>query len=381
MRDDASATAISIALHGLLVLVVWLSASRWGGVVILIPDDTTGPRFEPGAVVPIEVATIERVGRESDVALAPNVPATPELDRADGSRGAPGPARSTSRAAKPPPVVAEPRDLPSEGLLHGRSETAGLLGSGRHDRGDLDPALLRGSRTLYEQSTGVREGPQPLPASPAPPGNDHAFQREGNKWIYREPDGSFTATLRPDGSVDFRNKVVAVKVGSMPAVSNNGEEFITLEVEHDAVALAQLARGRDPSPRAKAQLLAATFEFRLEVATRYHKQRLIDQLGQLDDELDAIWSASGHSLTERKRLLFELWDGCDEPTGELEGFVGADTSALDETRRELASAARRKIIRFIGEVAPAASPEAYTEAELAALNRRRVSEQMFAPYK
>jgi hypothetical protein len=90
---------------------------------------------------------------------------------------------------------------------------------------------------------------------------------------------------------------------------------------------------------------------------------------------------SGRSLSERKRLVFELWDGCEEPSGELEAFPGADTSELDKTRRKLASAARRKVIRFIAEVAPAGSAEAYTDAELRSLNQRRVSEQMFAPYR
>jgi hypothetical protein len=42
----------------LLVLAVWFASSRWGAVVILMPDDD-GLRFEPGAVLPIELTTVE----------------------------------------------------------------------------------------------------------------------------------------------------------------------------------------------------------------------------------------------------------------------------------------------------------------------------------
>lgn len=372
------ATAISIALHGLLVLVIWFAASRSGKVVIFAPDEF-GLRFEPGAVLPIELASVAT----DSVAAEPSNGTTREFQAEGPSVEAPGSKRSEAREAEPRAADIEPEQPPS-GLPLEQQKSAGLLGSGREARG-FDPRLLAGSRALYDTSIGSpREGPQPrsagLPASP--PDKNPSFEREGNTWVYRDPGGAFVATLQPDGSVAFRNKVIEVKPGSMPGVSNNGEEFITVDVEHDAVAIAQLARGRDPSPRAKAQLLTATFEFRLAIATKHYKQRLIDQLGQLDEELEDIWNASGRSLAERKRLLFERWDACEEELdeAELNSFPDADTSALDETRLELASAARRKILRFIGEVAPAESPEAYTRAELARYNQRRVSTQTFAPY-
>jgi hypothetical protein len=375
------ATAISIALHGLLVLVIWLAASRSGKVVMFVPDEF-GVRFEPGAVLPIELATVEVNG----VAAEPSARGVRELDEPSPAIEPAGSKRRSAGAAEPRASVVEleqpPSGLPSEQT----QATAGLLGSRREDRA-FDPRLLRGSQKIYEESvgSGPREGPQPRPSGrgSTPPSNDYRFEREGTKWIYRDPGGAFVATLQPDGSVDFRNKVIKVKVGSMPTVSNNGEEFITLEIEHDAVGVAQLARGRDPSPRAKALLLAATFEFRLEIATKHYKDRLIEQLGQLEDDLEDIWSASGRSVAERKRLLFERWDSCEEELDEFElaGFPDADTSALDETRLELAGAARRKILRFINEVAPAGSADAYTQTELAAYNQQRVSKQAFAPYE
>ena len=379
MRTDERrwprATAISIALHGLVVLVVWLAATRADRIVVFTPDDF-GPRFEPGAVLPIELAaaTTDRIADEPRDGTGVD----------ERSVEAREPERVVHRGADPRPSAMEPEPTPS-GSLHEHERGTGLLSSGREARA-FDPTLLRGSRSIYDESAASRpEGPQPRPNShfASPPGDDdYRFEREGNEWIYRVPGGTFVASLQPDGSVDFRNKIIKVKVGSMPSVARDGEEFITLDVKHDAVAVAQLARGRDPNERVKAKLLAETFEFRLEIATKHAKQRLIDQLGQLEEELEGIWSASGRSLAERKRLLFERWDACEEEQVNvaLEGFPDADTSALDETRRKLASAARRKILRFIAKVAPVGSPEAFTEAELAAYNQRRVSTQAFAPY-
>jgi hypothetical protein len=162
--------------------------------------------------------------------------------------------------------------------------------------------------------------------------------REGSKWIYRDPGGSFVATLQPDGGVEFRNDLVDVSVVASPGLGGTGEHFVNVKVEYDPVGVARLSRGRDPSPRTKAKLLAATFEMRMEIATKYHKQRLLDQLNGIADE-------------------------------------------LDESRRDYANAARQKIIRFIRSTVPANGPDAYTEAELAALNQRRVSEQRFTPYE
>ena len=297
MRTDARrwprATAISIALHGLFVLVIWWLSSRSASVVIFTPDPF-GARFEPGAVLPIEITSVE-----TSSAVAPRDAAARELEDerpGNAETGKRSKRVAAARSAERQAAIVEPKRV--------RQTSAGLLGGGREARG-LDPDLLRGSRSLYDESGGAPEAPR------SPPNEDFSFEREGDQWIYRDPGGDFVATLQPDGSVDFRNKVVKVKVGSMPAVASDGEEFITLDIEHDAVGMVRLARGRDPSPRAKAQLLAATFEFRLELATKHHKQRLIEQLGALDEELEDIWYASGRSLAERKRLLFERWDACE----------------------------------------------------------------------
>lgn len=188
------------------------------------------------------------------------------------------------------------------------------------------------------------------------------------------------ATLQPDGSVDFRNKLIKVKAKLIPSLANNGEAFSGVEDKYDPLGIARSAAGRDPNPRSKSLLLTGTFDERLEISSRSRERRLIERLGQIDDELDDIWNTGGRSLAEHKRLLFELWDECEEPEDEPEGTPSADTPDPDEKRRKLASAIRRKIIRFIAKVAPAGSPEAYTATELAQFNERRASKRIFAPY-
>lgn len=371
------ATTASIVLHLSVALVAWWFARPSATVHVWWFDGfaraMAGRGYEPAELIPIELPE-----RSVTEASAPRT-WTDEPSRAEALRPSEAPARRDDRprpdGGQPdggrPALTPEPTSSDPE-PLHG------LAGAG--EARTVDPDLLRGSAALYAASVpnGNVEGPR-RPDADTPSG-DYEFVREGDDWIYRDPGGSFVATLQDDGGVQFRNKLVDLSVEAKPGISGSGEHFVTLKVEYDPVGVARLARGQDPSPRVKAKLLAATFEMRMEVATKYHKERLLEQLGAIEDELDGIWNRSNLSVAERKRLLFELWDDCEEPVGELPGFQTADASALDESRRRYAKAARQKIIRFIRSVVPADGADAYTDAEIAALNQRRVSEQRFAPY-
>jgi hypothetical protein len=379
------ATTASIVLHLSLMLVAWWWWAQPRGAVVHvswyeIARAMADQGYVPAELIPIELpewtgaaASTTATWIEEPIGEAPrsSEASEPRRDRQD-------PQDSQSDGERPTPL---PTD---SGLLRGREDperarSLGLAGGGEHAA--VDPDLLRGSAALYAASVprGEAEGPR-RPNEGEPAGDDYSFVREGNEWIYRDPGGSFIATLQDDGGVEFRNKLVEVSVGSMPGLSGNGENFVTLKVEYDPVGVARLARGLDPSPRVKAHLLAATFEMRLEIATKYHKQRLLDQLNGLQDEIDAIWNRSGLSVAERKRLLFERWDECEEAGGEFPGFQTADASVLDESRRAYAKAARQKIIRFVRSVVPKDGADGYTVAELEQLNQRRVSTQAFAPY-
>lgn len=71
------------------------------------------------------------------------------------------------------------------------------------------------------------------------------------------------------------------------------------------------------------------------------------------------------SAAERRKLVFDLWDDCLEEGG------GSDYGVM----------ARATIVAIVREVFPEGSPLAYGSAELLAMNERRSSRQLFAPYR
>ncbi|MFO7567623.1 MAG: hypothetical protein R6X02_33575 [Enhygromyxa sp.] len=364
--------ACSIACHiGLAIAASMLpDGGRSGGA---------GERdrlYTPGAVIPIE--TVERaVARAEPVVEEPRSPAptdNPELpakapsDHPESSKPAP-----SSGAAPPEPTEATEAQEPSRapGLsLHGLRDNARASTTGT-GKVAVDPSLLQGSRELYEESVqDAAEAPVQGPA-PAPRGKDYAFSKENGKLIYRDPAGRFVATLNPDGRVNFRNK------GAKASWTNIG-----MAGPGDVLAA---AAGDDPYARLKAALLKATFDMRLGMAVDFQKRQLDKRLRRLDGELDKIWADERRDLAARKELLFQRWDECDEPddltaAAELPGFGALESSELDDARQGAAASARKRILKFIREHAPKGSPEAFTAAELAEMNRRRVSKQKFAPY-
>ncbi|KIG18658.1 hypothetical protein DB30_07673 [Enhygromyxa salina] len=356
-------------------MLAWFGFARPGAAVVSIrylemlrgaPGDEL---FTPGALIEFELEPVPAPKHSSEGVGA-------------GAAAAAGPGSATeSRApddarAKPglPSEELELREVdPNAGLLRARHAARGL--GGRGETAGVDPRRLQGSQALYDGAPSGRasEGPKRPRPKHKP---DYKFERVGDKWIYRHPDGSFMATVQEDGGVQFRNKLIKIRAGSMPGVRRDGEEFVTLTVEHDTVGIVRLARGREPNERVKAELLAATLEMRMEIAEQYQKQRLIEELGELERELDEIWNASARSVAARKELLFLRWDECDEAASSGDG----EASGIDDSRQGMARAARRKITRFIARVAPQDGPDAFTEQELADMNRRRVSTQVFAPY-
>src|SRR5690606_28685987 len=185
----------------------------------------------------------------------------------------------------------------------------------------VDPALLQGSRELYEQS--VDDVDQAAVQGPAPAGpsseQDYSFSKENGKLVYRDPGGRFVATLNPDGRVNVRNK------GAKASWTNIG-----MAGPGD---LLSAAAGDDPYARLKAKLLKATFEMRLGMAIDFQKRQLDKRLSRLDGELDKIWADERRDLSARKELLFQRWDECDEPDefegqAELPGFGAVENSEL-----------------------------------------------------
>ena len=360
----------SIVFHvGLVVLAYALpDGSRQAGAA------TRDQLFTPGAVIPIEalpaVARAEPSGQaERPVALDNDAPATAPVDQPKSDT--PTPREGAERPPDPQQAESQPNTAP--GLsLHGMRD--GATASTRGTGVVVDPALLQGSRSVYEDSVrnpGVGEGAVQGPAAPKT-ADKYAFVREKGKLVYRDPNGHFVATLRADGRVDFRDKG-AKATWTQIGLGGPGD-------------LLAAAGGDDPNARLKFKLLEATFEMRLGMAIAFQKKQIDKRLDRLSGELTKIWADERRSLGDRKELLFQRWDECDEPEDvaspitAIPGFGDVETSELDEARTHAASSARRMIETFIREHAPKGSAEAYTAAELADMNRRRASTQSFSPY-
>jgi hypothetical protein len=125
-------------------------------------------------------------------------------------------------------------------------------------------------------------------------------------------------------------------------------------------------KGVDPYASRKLHVLDATRDERAELGSRRRKEQLAHATILMQQNLERVW-ASVHNRTDLKQALFELWDECAE-TGDAKLVeAGAD--------------ARRLIIGFIRARLPAGSPDAYTDAELAAFNKKRQSKAIFQPYQ
>jgi len=111
--------------------------------------------------------------------------------------------------------------------------------------------------------------------------------------------------------------------------------------------------------------LDRTRDDRVAIGRRHEREVLAHTPQYVQRNVEWAWERGGDVAT-RKRDLFELWDECAE-TG-------------DDAVVEAGASARLYVIAFIRSRLPAAGPDAYTAAELAALNAHRQSKQPFAPY-
>jgi hypothetical protein len=112
--------------------------------------------------------------------------------------------------------------------------------------------------------------------------------------------------------------------------------------------------GQDPYAANKRRIFDETHELRAGMAAVAREHATRNSLRHLEERLAALWNDSRRPAPTRRRLLFELWDECDE------------TPAGRHARATIEAFIRRRGIR-------------YSADELAELDRRRTSRQRFAP--
>ena len=189
---------------------------------------------------------------------------------------------------------------------------------------------------------------------------------EGN-YAYREPAGHFTAKLLPDGRVRFKDHLFKPSpIG------------ITLP---DLYSVVTKAQHHDLWARDKAELMRRTFELRLAIAVAFAKRNIDARIKTMYRELLEVWGASDRPAVARRKTLFEAWDDCHERMRvTVPGFEDVETTEIDGFRLDAASRARTTIVEFVRKQLPKGSADAFGDAELAQLNRRRKSQAKFSPY-
>jgi hypothetical protein len=159
----------------------------------------------------------------------------------------------------------------------------------------------------------------------------------------------------PSGAVDD-DEEQRKRPGTVPILSGS----------FDLTDWAMRMSGRDPYLAAKLSFLDRTREARAEMAEAHRAEMLRKVPVIIREHLARVWAQPEQTFAQRRRVLFELWDECEEQ---------GDAAVVAAT-----AAARSAILGFIRGRLPAGSAEAYSEEELAALNRQRHSRQRFAPY-
>jgi hypothetical protein len=105
---------------------------------------------------------------------------------------------------------------------------------------------------------------------------------------------------------------------------------------------------------------------RLELKAADRTRELAAAARTVRKHLARAWARAELDAAARRAAIFELWDDAAE-----------DGTAEEQAAGE---AVRKEVIGFVRAHLPAGGADAFTTAELAALNARRLSKQRFEPY-
>ena len=223
------------------------------------------------------------------------------------------------------------------------------------------------------------DSPEGLGLRPEPDGS----------YTYVDPGRRFTAKITPDGRVQLadrwrRPSATSSQRGRCCGLPPEGVAGMNPLYGMPVPGLLELMfrlHGIDPTAAAKSHFLDRTRAFRTRLAIAWHLSNLKTRLADLRGELAAIWHDERHPAAERRRLLFERWDECDERFRlDLSDLPEDAVTVVDQARVDTAEAARDEIEAFIRHHLPAGSKQAYPRRELQSLNARRVSRDPFRPY-
>lgn len=362
---------MSVALHAVVAVVVLrVRSSPPDGEPIAPPEPArpaqpTEPQlveieFLPAPPSPV-AAAVGPVGEPPQrLALRDHVHATP---------AEPAPPRSGATPAAPPGRSLAMRaavDL----QLHGLHDGGPAVRSGPSVERPTEPAA-----PLAQPAAPDSGEPDPKQTHEAfamdsePDGTAHLHDTRNLRWVLGLPTKG-----------DIRDRIGAWQDELAEAYSGKAKDYCTYPerpIEHpigsigatimkfDVTDWAMRRHGDDPYASAKLAQLDATRSGRAQRGAMYRHAELSRASDLMERNLEQLW-ATVPDAAERKRQLFALWDECDE-TGSSDVVEATDH-------------ARKRVLKFVREHLPPGSHEAFTDAELAALNRDKQSHASFAPY-
>jgi hypothetical protein len=198
-------------------------------------------------------------------------------------------------------------------------------------------------------------------------GGYHLERRDDGGYTWHGPH--LTATIAADGRVHFFderptpgqavNPVIAAAGAYKGATrGRNPVRGLLGAITHPTLTLSDEDLRHDTRHGPKMAFLDATAVFRADLRAAFDRKARGGALEGLRQRVRAV-AADSRPLPERHRLIFELWQECeDSPSGAL-----ARAAIEDEVRRQL----------------PAGTPRAFTAAELTQLNAGQ--KPPFAPYR
>ena len=213
----------------------------------------------------------------------------------------------------------------------------------------------------------------------------------GGGYLYRDAKTGFTAEIRPDGSVRFRDakgpKDGNVRILGVDVIKGEKQPEPKKPFRDDIVPYGPYG----PAPvlgtagfrmgglkdalvksrkyKEKQRFLELTETLRNSMTAKARDRRTSVALVELSHQLLRIWRDKKLPLSIRKEKIFAQWDDCDEP------------AKGTKSDRHPGARARRRIEKFVRVHAPAGSEGGFTAAELRDMNKRRKSRERFEPYK
>jgi hypothetical protein len=220
---------------------------------------------------------------------------------------------------------------------------------------------------LRPEALGAPIQPPPLPGPLRRTGVASRADRLGSGVVadgggrYRQERMTFVSHVDEDGSVHFTDKANIQSDGF--GVAPIGFLF---SGRFDITEALMRMHGEDPYRYEKAKFMEASRAERIEMAAGARAQRLRDAAVKMPAYLEKIWRERRWPPAERRLALFALWDEVSED-GDPE-LVAAGAKV------------RQEILWFIQRRLPEGVADAFTRAELDALNAHRKSHARFEPY-